>query len=157
MQLGIVRKLIFWKKETPFFIDVICEQNAFNLLQSKQVIEAAQPLGFEIKAHVDEFTNLGCAEFAIEQSATSIDHLDATNNKEIEMLAASETVGIVTPTVNFNLGSREFADARKMIDAGMCDGAFGQTTIPVQHRARPNTLTMAIACRYQKLLPGEAF
>ncbi len=73
---------------------------------------------FGLKAHADEFTNLGCSRLAIELGAVSIDHLDAISDDEIKLLAASETVGVVTPTVNFNLGSTHFADARKLIDSG---------------------------------------
>jgi imidazolonepropionase len=136
------------------FIDVFCEKGAFNLEQSKKVIKTAKNLGFRIKAHVDEFSNLGCARFAIENGATSIDHLDATSDKEIEMLAASETVGIVTPTVNFNFGSTEFADARKMIDAG-CAIAVSTDYNPGSAPCPSLPNAMAIACRYQKLLPAE--
>lgn len=143
-------------KNRNFFIDVFCEKGAFNLEQSKRVIKTAKTLGFKIKAHVDEFTNLGCAEFAIENGATSIDHLDATSDKEIEMLANSETVGIVTPTVNFNFGSTEFADARKMIDRG-CAIAVSTDYNPGSAPCPSLPNAMAIACRYQKLLPSEAF
>ncbi|NNF01005.1 MAG: imidazolonepropionase [Pyrinomonadaceae bacterium] len=142
-------------KFRPFFIDVFCEKNAFNLKQSKKVINTAKELGFAIKAHVDEFTNLGCAEFAIENGATSIDHLDATSNSEIDLLANSETIGVVTPTVNFNLGSGEFADARNMIDRG-CAIALSTDYNPGSAPCPSQPVTMAIACRYQKLLPSEA-
>jgi len=141
---------------SSFFIDVFCEKNAFNLNQSKKVISTAKNLGFGIKAHVDEFTNLGCAKFAIEEGATSIDHLDATNDREVELLAKSETVGIVTPTVNFNLGSNEFADVRKMIDWG-CAMALSTDYNPGSAPCPSQPLTMAIACRFQKVLPAEAF
>ncbi len=139
-----------------FFIDVFCEKGAFNLEQSKQVISTAKNLGFSIKAHVDEFTNLGGAKFAIENGATSIDHLDATSDLEIEMLAKSETIGIVTPTVNFNFGSTEFANARKMIDKG-CAIAVSTDYNPGSAPCPSLPNAMAIACRYQKLLPAEAF
>jgi imidazolonepropionase len=146
----------FFKKQTQlFFIDVFCEKGAFNLYQSKKVLETAKNLGFQIKAHVDEFTNLGCAGFAIENGAISIDHLDATSDKEIKLLADSETVGIVTPTVNFNFGSTEFADARKMIDAG-CAIALSTDYNPGSAPCPSLPNAMAIACRYQKLLPSEA-
>lgn len=139
-----------------FFIDVFCEKGAFDLAQSKRVINTAKSLGFKIKAHVDEFTNLGCAKFAIKNGATSIDHLDATSDAEIKMLADSETIGIVTPTVNFNFGSAEFADARKMIDKG-CAIAVSTDYNPGSAPCPSLPNAMAIACRYQKLLPGEAF
>lgn len=151
------KKSHFFKKDNlHFFIDVFCEKGAFNLEQSKKVINKAKELGFKIKAHVDEFTNLGCAKFAIENEATSIDHLDATSDAEIEMLADSETVGIVTPTVNFNFGSTEFADARKMIDKG-CAIAVSTDYNPGSAPCPSLSNAMAIACRYQKLLPSEAF
>ena len=138
------------------FVDVFCEKNAFNLEQSRKVLETAKSLGFGIKAHVDEFTNIGGARMAIELGATSIDHLDAISEEEIELLARSKTVGVVTPTVNFNFGSTEFADARKLIDAG-CAVALSTDYNPGSAPCPSLPNAMAIACRYQKFLPSEAF
>ncbi len=143
-------------QNNPFFIDVFCEKNAFNLEQSKRILEAGKRFGMKIKAHVDEFTNLGGARMAIELGAISIDHLDSTSEEEIRLLADSDTVGIVTPTVNFNFGSAHFADARKMIDAG-CAIAVSTDYNPGSAPCPSQPLAMAIACRYQKLLPSEAF
>ncbi|MCO6510389.1 MAG: imidazolonepropionase [Aridibacter famidurans] len=137
------------------FIDVFCEKNAFDLEQTKQVLEAAKKAGFAVKAHVDEFTNLGGAELAIFLGAASVDHLDAISDREIALLAESDTVGVVTPTVNFNLGSDEFADARKLIDSG-CAVAVSTDYNPGSAPCPSPSMAMAIACRYQKLLPAEA-
>jgi imidazolonepropionase len=145
----------FAEKGTPFFIDVFCEKNAFTLEQSKRVLETGKSYQMKIKAHVDEFTNLGGARFAIENAATSIDHLDAVSDEEIALLANSETIGVVTPTVNFNFGSTEFAGARKMIDAG-CALALSTDFNPGSAPCPSLPNAMAIACRYQKLSPAEA-
>jgi imidazolonepropionase len=145
----------FYKK-VPFFIDVFCEKNAFDLEQSKTILELAQNLGFRIKAHVDEFSNLGGSRMAIAMRATSIDHLDAISDDEIKLLAASDTVAIITPTVNFSLGSTHFADARKLIDEG-CAVALSTDHNPGSAPCPSQSMAMAIACRYQKLLPAEAF
>jgi imidazolonepropionase len=153
-QMEINSKGIF--KAKPFFVDVFCERNAFNLEQSKRVLETAKSLGFKLKAHVDEFTNLGGTQMAIELGATSIDHLDAISDEEIELLANSETIGVVTPTVNFNFGSHEFADARKLIDSG-CAVALSTDYNPGSAPCPSLPNAMAIACRYQKLLPSETF
>lgn len=142
-------------QNNPFFIDVFCEKNAFDLEQSRKVLEAGKGLGMKIKAHVDEFTNLGGARMAIELGATSIDHLDWISDEEIELLAASGTIGVVTPTVNFNFGATEFADARKMIDKG-CAIAVSTDYNPGSAPCPSPATAMAIACRYQKLLPAEA-
>ena len=142
--------------EKPFFVDVFCEQNAFNLAQTVKVLQTAKNLGFSLKAHVDEFTNLGAARAAINLGAVSVDHLDKVSASEIEFLANSETVGVVTPTVNFNFGSAEFADARKFIDSG-CAVAVSTDYNPGSAPCPSLPNAMAISCRYQKLLPAEAF
>ena len=136
------------------FIDVFCEKNAFDLEQSKRVISTAKDLGFGVKAHVDEFTNLGGARYAIGAGAVSVDHLDAISDDEIGLLAGSDTVGVVTPAVNFNLGSSEYADARKLIDSG-CAVAVSTDYNPGSAPCPSPANAMAIACRYQKLLPSE--
>jgi imidazolonepropionase len=139
----------------PFFVDVFCERNAFDLAQTQHIFEIAQNMGFQIKAHVDEFSNLGGSRVSIASGAVSIDHLDSISEDEISLLAASDTIGIITPTVNFNLGSAHFADARKMIDAG-CAIALSTDYNPGSAPCPSQPMAMAIACRYQKLLPSEA-
>lgn len=152
---AVISKFKIQNSKFPFFVDVFCEKNAFDLEQSRRVLETAKSLGFELKAHVDEFTNLGGARMAIELGAVSIDHLDAISDEEIRLLADSETIGVITPTVNFNFGSKEFADARKMIDAG-CAIALSTDYNPGSAPCPSLPNAMAIACRYQKLLPAEA-
>lgn len=141
--------------KTPFFCDVFCENGAFSLDQTRKILETARSIGFKLKAHVDEFTNLGGSRLAIEMRAVSIDHLDAISEDEIKLLSRSETIGIVTPTVNFNFGSTHFADARKLIDAG-CAVALSTDYNPGSAPCPSQPMAMAIACRYQKLLPVEA-
>lgn len=145
---------VFFER-VPFFADVFCEKNAFDLVQSRRVLETARRLGFALKAHVDEFSNLGGSRLSVELEATSVDHLDAISDDEIGLLAASGTVGVVTPTVNFNFGSSEFADARKLIDRG-CSVALATDYNPGSAPCPSQPMAMAIACRYQKLLPSEA-
>lgn len=139
----------------PFFADVFCEKNAFDPVQSERILKTAKALWFGLKAHVDEFTNIGGSRLAIGMAASSIDHLDAISDEEVVLLAASDTIGIVTPTVNFNFGSSHFADARKMLDAG-CAVALATDNNPGSAPCPSQTMAMAIACRYQRLLPSEA-
>ena len=145
----------FAARGTPFFADVFCEQNAFDVAQSRRVLWAAQAAGMYLKAHVDEFTALGGLDMALELGAVSVDHLDATGPEGFAQLAASSAVGVVIPAVNFNLGSTHFANARAMIDAG---AALALTTDinPGSAPCPSIPLVMAIACRYQRLLPAEA-
>lgn len=145
----------FNEQGTPFYADVFCERNAFDLEQSKRILQRAAELGFKLKAHVDQFTNLGGSRLGVELNAASVDHLDAISEEEIKLLAQSDTVGIVIPTENFNGGKTTFANARKMIDAG-CALALSTDYNPGSAPCPSMPMAMAIACRYQKLLPAEA-
>jgi len=140
---------------TPLFVDVFCERGAFDVAQSRRVLAAAMALRLPLKAHVDEFSELGGLAMALELGAVSVDHLDVTGPEGIALLAASAAVGVVIPTVPFNLGGTQFAPARAMIDAG---AAIALTTDinPGSAPCPSLPLAMAIACRYQRLMPAEA-
>ena len=145
----------FAAQNIPFFIDVFCEEGVFTLEQSHRVLEAGKCLGMQVKAHVDEFAHLSGVPMALSLDATSVDHLDVTPPEDIAILAQSDVVAIVIPTVNFNLGSTHFADARAIIDSG---AALALTTDmnPGSAPCPAMPMAMAVTCRYQKLLPSEA-
>lgn len=149
------RQSAFAARAWPLFCDVFCEANVFDREQSRYVLEAGLALGFPAKIHADEFKTLGGVALAVELQAISADHLDVTPPAEIEALARSETVGVVLPAVNFNLGSAHFADARRLIDAGAAL-ALSTDINPGSAPCPSLPLVMAIACRYQGLLPAEA-
>lgn len=144
----------FAAEGTPFFADVFCERNAFDVGHARRIFASAEELGFRLKAHVDQFTNLGGSRLGVEHDAVSIDHLDAISDEEITFLAASNTVGVVIPTENFNGGKMQFAPARKMIDTG-CAVALTTDYNPGSAPCPSLPMAMAIACRYQKLQPTE--
>ena len=145
----------FPARGVPFFIDVFCEENAFTLDQSRRILEAGIAHGMKAKAHVDEFTNLGGARMAADLGAVSVDHLDVTSADEIAHLALSHTIAVIIPAVNFNFGSSHFADARALIDGGAAL-ALATDINPGSAPCPSMPLVMAIACRYQHLLPSEA-
>jgi imidazolonepropionase len=146
---------IFAEENKPFFNDVFTEKNAFNVQQSQAVLEVGKELGMGVKAHVDEFTDLGGVAMAVGLGAVSVDHLDVTSEFDLKQLALTNTVGVVLPIVNMNLGSTHFANARALIDA---NGILALAT-DINPGSAPSPsmpITMSIATRYQKLLPAEA-
>lgn len=142
-------------RHSPLFCDVFCEANVFDRAQSKRILEAGLALGLPAKIHADEFKTLGGVALAAELGAVSVDHLDVTPAAEVEILAKSDTVGVVLPAVNFNLGSTHFADARAIVDAGAAL-ALATDINPGSAPCPSMPLVMAMACRYQRLLPAEA-
>jgi len=145
----------FSASSVPLFCDVFCEQNAFDLAQTEAVLRAGLAREMRAKLHADEFTDLGGLRLAVDLGAVSVDHLDVTPPEAFARLAASDTVGVVLPAVNFNLGSGHFADARGLLDAEAAV-ALSTDINPGSAPCPSMPLVMAIACRYQKLLPAEA-
>lgn len=139
----------------PVFNDVFCEKGVFDLAQSRRVLETGLKIGLRPKIHADEFVSLGGARLAVELGAISADHLDATPPEEMATLAASQTIAVLLPGVNFHLGSHHFAQARRWVEAGAAVALatdFNPGSAPILSLP----LVMAIACRYQRLAPAEA-
>ncbi len=135
--------------------DVFLEKGAFSLEQARRILERGKQLGLLTKLHADEFTSMGGVKLAVEMGATSVDHLDVTSIKDIQLLAESNTAAVVLPAVNFNFGSTTFAPARDLIDHGAIL-ALATDYNPGSAPCLSMPMVMAIACRYQRLMPAEA-
>lgn len=140
---------------TPFFCDAFCEEGAFSLEQCRRVLAAGRAHDMAAKLHADQFTALGGVPLAVEMQAASVDHLDVTPAHAVAALAASGTLAVLLPAVNFHLGSVAFADARGMISGGAAV-ALATDFNPGSAPCLSLPLVMALACRYQRLLPAEA-
>jgi imidazolonepropionase len=149
------RRSAFAARGVPLFCDVFCEADVFDREQARRVLEAGLLYGLPAKIHADEFKTQGGVALAIELNAVSADHLDVTPPAEVEALARSSTLGVLLPAVNFNLGTAHFAEARAMADAGVAL-ALATDLNPGSAPCPSLPLVMAIACRYQHLLPAEA-
>lgn len=139
-----------------FYMDIFCEKGVFELASTRQLLTMAQDqYGMPLKLHVDEFVDVGGVDLALEMGAISVDHLDVTPPQTLSRLAASQTVGVMLPAVNFNLGSTHFGNARHLLNEG---GILALSTDlnPGSAPTPSLPMVMAMACRYQKVLPAEA-
>jgi imidazolonepropionase len=137
------------------FCDVFCEDGAFDLAQSRRVLEAARALGFGLKIHVDEFKPLGGTRLAVELGAVSADHLVCTPLDEIALLARSDTIAVALPGTPFGLGHHAYTPARAIID---CGGALALATDlnPGTCWCESMQFPIALACRYMGVKLAEA-
>jgi len=97
-------------------IDAFIETSAFSASEIAPYFQSAKELGFDITIHADQFTT-GGSEVALQYGAISADHLEASEDKEIEALANSNTIAVALPGASVGLGCA-FAPARKIIDKG---------------------------------------
>lgn len=137
------------------FVDVFCEPGAFNLEQSRRVLERADELGLALKIHADEFETLGGAALAAELGATSADHLTVTPQAEIKQMAEAGVVGVLLPGTTFGLGSNHYADARPIVDLEL-PIALGTDINPGTCWCVSMPFMTALATRYLHLAPAEA-
>jgi imidazolonepropionase len=155
--LPIVRQ--WWETHAPRlplpFVDVFCENKAFTLEQSRQVLTVACSLGFPVKIHADEFDNLGGASLAVELGAASADHLVKTSDADIAALGRSDTVAVSLPCTPFGLAEFEYTPAQKILDA---DGILALATDCNPGTAWNESMqfSIALACRYMGLTPAQA-
>ena len=97
-------------------IDAFIETSAFSASEIATFLQAAMALGFDITIHADQFTTSG-SEVAVQYGALSADHLEASGEKEIELLAQSDTIAVALPGASVGLGCA-FAPVRKILDKG---------------------------------------
>jgi imidazolonepropionase len=138
----------------PQFNDVFCEEGAFNLNETEEILRTGMEWGLTPKVHADEFTVLGGTELACRLKAASADHLLVSGKEQIEALARSSTVAVLLPGVSFYLG-KPFAPARQMIDAG-CAVALGSDFNPGSSMVASLPLVMGLAVSRMGLSPEEA-
>ena len=137
------------------FVDVFCETGAFNLDQSRRILERARTLGFSLKIHADEFSSLGGTGLAVELGATSADHLVYTPAEDILALGASDTVAVSLPCTPFGLAEEAYTPAKDFLQAG---GILALATDLNPGTAWCESMQFAIslACRYMHLTPAQA-
>ena len=97
-------------------VDIFIEKSAFQPEESREFLEKAKEMGFELTVHADQFTP-GSSRIAVEVQALSADHLEATSDEDIHYLAKSGTVATALPGASLGLGE-PFTPARKLLDAG---------------------------------------
>lgn len=97
-------------------IDAFVEESAFSAEEIKAYFAAAKEQGFDITVHADQFSTSG-SQVAVDFAAVSADHLEASTELEIELLAQSETVAVALPGASIGLGCA-YTPARKLLDKG---------------------------------------
>jgi len=102
-------------KDLAEYCDVFCEEGAFTIDESKEILEAAKSLGFKLKIHADEFGDTGGGRLGADLGVVTADHLAGSSLETIKMLSRSGAIGVLLPGTPFALLSDHYSPARKMI------------------------------------------
>jgi len=137
------------------FNDVFFETGVFNHDQSKRIQSVAGELGFGLKFHVDELSDVGGARLAAEMNATSADHLVYISDDGIAALSHANTVAVMLPGTCYFLDLPRKPPVRKMIEAGVAV-ALATDCNPGSNMTESAQLALNQACVLYKMSPAEA-
>jgi imidazolonepropionase len=135
------------------FCDVFCEESAFDVAQSRRVLEAGVERSLTPKVHAEELTHLGGTQLAVEVGAASADHLLRCDDDDVAAVADSDVVPVVLPGTAFGLGEA-YADARAFLDAG-APLAVATDFNPNCH-SQSMGFALSLSCVEMGLSPAEA-
>ncbi|QHJ11474.1 Imidazolonepropionase [Paraglaciecola mesophila] len=84
-------------------VDVFCETIGFTPAQCETVFIAAKRLGLNVKAHVEQLSDLKGAKLAAKYHALSVDHIEYLQPEDIPALISSNTVAVLLPGAFYSL------------------------------------------------------
>ncbi|MGD2109059.1 MAG: imidazolonepropionase [Phycisphaerae bacterium] len=136
------------------FCDVFCEKTAFDIPQSRRVLETTKTFGLVPKVHADQITQIGASRLAAESGAVSADHLEKIDEGGIAAMKKSGCVGVLLPGCSFFLGVEQ-APARRLLDADL-PVAVATDYNPGSSMMESLPQVMSIACTQMRMTPTEA-
>jgi imidazolonepropionase len=136
------------------WIDVFCEEGAFDAEQSRAVLEAGVAAGLTPRVHGNQLSYGAGVQLAVDVGAASVDHVTYTTDADVDALAGGSTVATLLPGADFCTRNK-YPDARSLLDAGVtvalaadCNpGTCYTTSIP---------FCIALAIREMHMSPEEA-
>lgn len=137
------------------YCDIFCEQDVFDIEQSRQVLTSAKNLGFKLMIHADQLTDMCGAQLAASLQATSASHLDHISQKGIEKIAHSGTIAVLIPGASFFLRSDTYPPATKMISSGVAV-ALATDFNPGSCPTESIQIILTLACVQMKMSPSQA-
>jgi imidazolonepropionase len=137
------------------FCDVFCDRGAFSVAQAREILEAGQQYGLISKIHAEQLTHSGATQLAVRLGAASCDHLEHVNSADLRALGKSKTVATLLPGCDFHLGLRDYAPARKLIDAGAIV-ALATDYNPGTSPTLSMPMILSLACNQLRMTPAES-
>ncbi|WP_016910681.1 imidazolonepropionase [Streptomyces xiaopingdaonensis] len=136
------------------WIDVFCEEGAFDGDQARAVLTAGQARGLGARVHANQLGAGPGVRLAVELDAASADHCTHLAPADVEALAEGDTVATLLPGCEFSTRSR-YPDARALLDAG-ATVALSTDCNPGSSYTSSMPFCLALAVREMHMTPDEA-
>ncbi|HMK13113.1 MAG TPA: imidazolonepropionase, partial [Acidimicrobiales bacterium] len=136
------------------WIDVFCEEGAFDVDQSRAVLRAGKSAGLGLRVHANQLGFGGGVRLAVEEGAASADHCTYLSDDDVDALASSSTVATFLPASDFST-RQPYPDARRLIDAG-ATVAIATNCNPGSSYTSAMAFCIALAVRDMHMTPDQA-
>ncbi len=142
------------RRRLAVYIDVFCDRGAFNVEDSKLIIEAGLKHGLRARMHADQLSYIGCSKLAGELELDSLDHLERMPGENAWILAERGVTATLLPTSIMAMMDPARPPVEKLREAGVA--------IAIGSDYNPNNMTplqqtaMDIAPYILQLTPLEA-
>jgi imidazolonepropionase len=136
------------------WIDVFCEQGAFDGDQARAVLTAGRAAGLHPRVHANQLTYGPGVQLAVELDAASADHCTHLTDADVDALAHGGTVATLLPGAEFSTRA-EWPDARRLLDAGVTV-ALSTDCNPGSSFTSSMPFCVALAVRDMGMTPDEA-
>lgn len=136
------------------WIDVFCDQGAFDVDQSRQILKAGIEKGLLPRIHANQLTQGGGVQLAVELDCASADHCTHLSDKDIELLSGSNTVATLVPGAEFSTRAT-YPNAARLFDAGV-NVAIATDCNPGSSYTTSMPFCIALAIRDMGFSPEQA-
>lgn len=101
------------------YIDCFCEEGAFSVEESREILLAGKEHGLGLKIHADEIEAMGGANLAAELGAASAEHLLAASDEGLTEMSEKGVIAVLLPATSFYLRLGKYARGAQMIKMGI--------------------------------------
>lgn len=136
------------------WIDVFCEEGAFDADQARAILAAGTAAGLAGRLHANQLGGGPGVQLACELGLVAVDHCTYLDDADVAALADSGTVATLLPGVEFSTRS-PYPDARRLLDAGVTV-ALASDCNPGSSFTSSLPFCIAVAVRDMGMSPAEA-
>jgi imidazolonepropionase len=136
-------------------VDAGLEANCFTGPQVERLFAAAQAHGLPVKAHTDQYGDVGGAAVVARAGGLSADHLEYASDASLRAMAEAGTVALLLPGANFTLRETRMPNVALMRALGV-PMALGSNCNPGSSPTTSPLLMLNMACTMFGLTAAEA-
>ena len=136
------------------WIDVFCDRGAFDADEADEILRAGVRAGLRPRIHANQLEAGAGIELAVKHDCASADHCTHLTDRDIELLAGSNTVATLLPGAEFSTRA-DYPDARRLFAAG-AKVALATDCNPGSSFTTSMAFCLAVAVRDMHFTPAQA-